>query len=273
MINKKVSAGLIIVNSILSLLILAPILYALAITFMKADQIFQTPPSLIPRSFYLGNFTEVLDSVPIFRFLLNSFIVSSAVTIGQIITSSLAAYAFAFFNFKGKKFLFMLILATVMIPGEAIIISNYLTIASWDLLDSYTGLVLPFLTSAVGIFMMRQYYLTVPKELKEASIIDGSSNFQFFTRILMPISKPVIASLGIYVFLSTWNQYMWPLLTTSKEEMRTVQIGISMLQSVEAQAFGVILAGIIIILIPSIFIFLAGQKQLIKGMTSGAVKG
>lgn len=273
MVNKRVNFGLIILSSILSLLILAPVLYALAITFMKADQIFQTPPRLIPDSFYLGNYDEVLKSVPIFRFLFNSFIVASAVTIGQVLTSSLAAYAFAFYNFKGKKFLFILVLATVMIPGEAIIISNYLTVASWNLLDSYAGLVLPFLTSAVGIFMIRQYYLTVPRELKEASIVDGSSNFQFFTKILIPISKPVIASLGIYVFLSTWNQYMWPLLTTSKVEMRTVQIGISMLQSVEAQAFGVILAGIIIILIPSIFIFLIGQKQLIDGMTSGAVKG
>lgn len=271
--NKKVNIGLIVVNSILSIMILSPVLYALMVTFMKADQIFQMPPKLLSNSFYLGNYIEVLKSVPIFRFLLNSFLVASAVTVGQIMTSSLAAYAFAFYEFRGKKFLFMAILATMMMPGEAIVISNYLTVASWNLLDTYAGLIIPFLTSAMGIFMVRQYYLTIPKELKEAAIIDGSTNFQFFTKILMPLSKPVIGSLGVYVFLSTWNQYMWPLLTTSKEEMRTVQIGISMLQSAEAQAFGVILAGIIIILIPSIFIFLAGQKQLIDGMTAGAVKG
>jgi sn-glycerol 3-phosphate transport system permease protein len=160
-----------------------------------------------------------------------------------------------------------------MIPGEAIIISNYLTISSLRLLDSYVALIVPSLASAMGIFMIRQFYLTVPKELKEASVMDGCTNFKFLTKILMPISKPVMASLGIYVFLSTWNQYMWPLLITSKANMRTVQIGISMLQSAEAQSFGMILAGIIIIIVPSIFIFIIGQKQLIDGMTSGAVKG
>ena len=121
--------------------------------------------------------------------------------------------------------------------------------------------------------MMRQYYLTVPKELKEASVIDGCTGFQFLTKILVPISRPMIGSLGIYVFLTTWNQYMWPLLVTSKAQMRTVQIGMSMLQSAETQSFGMMLAGIIIILIPSIVIFIIGQKQLIDGMTSGSVKG
>lgn len=273
MINKKKNTLLFIVNIIIGFIIVSPILYALAATFMTADEIFQMPPRILPKSFYLGNYKDVISSVPIFRFIFNSFFVALCVTIGQIITSSLAAYAFAFYEFKGKKFIFMAILATMMIPGEAIIISNYLTIGSLGMLDTYRGLIIPFLTSAMGIFMMRQFYLTVPKELKEASIIDGSNGFQFLTRILVPISKPIIGALGVYVFLSTWNQYMWPLLVTSTPEMRTVQIGISMLQSSEAQAFGMILAGIIMIIIPSIVIFIVGQKQLIEGMTTGSIKG
>jgi sn-glycerol 3-phosphate transport system permease protein len=271
--NKRIPVILSITNIVVGLIIILPILYALSVTFMKPDQIFSLPPKLLPKSFFLGNYKEVIETIPVFRFLFNSFIVSIAVTIGQIATSSLSAYAFSFYEFKGKKFLFIAIIATMMIPGEAIIISNYLTISSWKLLDSYTGLIVPYLTSAMGIFMMRQFYLTVPKELKEASVIDGCTSFQFLIRILMPISRPIMGSLGIYVFLSTWNQYMWPLLITSKANMRTVQIGISMLQSAEAQSFGMILAGIIIIIVPSIFIFIVGQKQLIDGMTSGAVKG
>lgn len=121
--------------------------------------------------------------------------------------------------------------------------------------------------------MMRQYYLTIPRELREASIIDGCSSFKFFTKVVIPLSRPIVGALGIYVFLSTWNQYMWPLLTTNDKNMRTVQIGISMLQFSEAQAYGVIMAGIVMILIPSIVIFIIGQEQLVKGMTSGAIKG
>jgi len=271
--NKKSNLILLISNLVVGILIISPILYALSVTFMTSDQIFTMPPKLLPKSFYFGNYKAVIDTVPIFRFIFNSLVVSIAVTVGQIFTSSLSAYAFSFYEFKGKKFLFMVIIATIMIPGEAIIISNYLTIGSLNLLDTYTGLVLPYLTSAMGIFMMRQFFLTVPKELREASIIDGCTGFQFLTRILMPISRPIIGSLGIYMFLTTWNQYMWPLLITSKPEMRTVQIGMSMLQSAETQSFGMMLAGIIIIIIPSIFIFIMGQKQLIDGMTSGSVKG
>jgi len=271
--NKKSSMILLISNLLVGLLMISPILYALSVTFMTTDQIHTMPPKLFPKSFYLGNYKDVINTVPIFRFIFNSLIVSIAVTIGQILTSCLSAYAFAFYEFKGKKILFIIMIATIMIPGEAIIISNYLTIGSLKLLDTYTGLILPYLASAMGIFMMRQYFLTVPKELREASIIDGCSGFQFLTKILMPISKPIISSLGIYIFLLTWNQYMWPLLITSKPEMRTVQIGLSMLQSAEVQSFGMMLAGIIIIIIPSIFIFIIGQKQLIDGMTSGSVKG
>lgn len=271
--NKKINSILLVINIFVGLLVISPILYALSVTFMTSDQIFSLPPKLLPKSFYLGNYSDVINTIPVFRFIFNSFVVSSLVTIGQVITCSLAAYAFTFYEFKGRKVLFMAVIATMMIPGEAIIISNYLTIGSLKLLDTYRGLVLPYLVSGIGIFMMRQYYLTVPKELKEASIIDGCTGFQFLTKILMPISRPVTVSLGIYTFLTTWNQYMWPLLITSKAEMRTVQIGMSMLQSSETQSFGMMLAGIIIIIIPSIFIFIIGQKQLVDGMTSGSVKG
>lgn len=273
MFDKKRKNILFIFNFLIGIIVIAPILYAISGSLMTSDEILQFPPKVIPKSFYLGNYKEVINNVPIFKFILNSFIVSLAVTIGQIITSSLAAYSFAFYEFKGKKFLFISILATMMIPGEAVIIANYLTIGSWGWLDTYQGLIAPSLTSAMGVFMMRQYYLTIPKELKEASVIDGCSSFRFLVQIVMPISKPVIGSLGIYVFLSTWNQYMWPLLVTNKPEMRTVQIGISMLQFAETQSVGVILAGIIMILIPSILIFVIGQRQLVNGMTSGAVKG
>lgn len=274
MIRKYIKRALLyIINITLGLLIISPVIYALLISLMKADQIFQYPPSLLPKSLYFENYKEAIKSVPIIRFIMNSLLVSSSVTIGQVITASFAAYSFSFFEFKGKNFLFIAILATLMIPGESTIIANYLTVGSWGWLDSYKVLIVPYLTSAMGVFLMRQYFLTLPKDLYEAAVIDGCGNLKFFINILLPLSKPAVGALGVYTFLNTWNQYMWPLLVTNKAKMRTVQIGISMLQFAEAQSFGMVMSGIVLILIPSILIFIVGQKQLIEGITSGAVKG
>lgn len=262
-----------IVNIVFAIITITPLLYALLISMTPPQQIFEFPPKFMLKSFYIQNYVEALNTAPIIKFIVNSFVVASLVTLGQIITSCMAAFAFSFFNFKGKNVIFMLMLATMMIPAEATIISNYLTIGSLAWLDSYKALVIPYMCSAMGIFMMRQYYLTLPKELYEAAKIDGCGSLRFLINIVMPMSKPIVGSLGIYTFLVTWNQYLWPLLVTSKDSSRTVQIGISMLQFSENQSFGLIMAGIVMVLLPSILIFIFGQKQLVEGMTSGAVKG
>ncbi|AKN32025.1 ABC transporter permease [Clostridium carboxidivorans P7] len=272
--NKRLNRVLLyVVNVVFALMAVAPLLYALLISIMPPEQIFSFPPKLIPKSFYIQNYVDALNTAPVIKFIVNSFVVSLLVTFGQIITSCMAAFTFSFFNFKGKNILFVLMLATMMIPAEAIMISNYLTVGSFGWLDSYKALVVPYLSSAMGIFMMRQYYLTLPKELYEAAKIDGCSSLKFLIKIVMPMSKPIVGSLGVYTFLVTWNQYLWPLLVTSKDSSRTVQIGISMLQFSENQSFGLIMAGIVMVILPSILIFIFGQKQLVEGMTSGAVKG
>jgi sn-glycerol 3-phosphate transport system permease protein len=270
---KKINYLLFFFQLLIGFIVIWPLLYALSMSFMRPEELFSLEQKLIPKSLYWGNYQEALKAAPLFTFIQNSLIVSLLVTVGQLIFCSLAAFSFTFFNFKGKKTIFLLIIATMMIPGESTIIANYLTISLWQWMDTYQGLALPFFTSAMGILLMRQSFLTFPKELYEAAKMDGCSNIGFFLRILMPLSRPAFGSLGVYTFLSTWNQYMWPLLITNKEEMRTVQIGVGMLQNAESQSFGIIMAGIIMILIPSIFIFLFGQKQLVSGLTSGAVKG
>lgn len=257
---------------VIGLLIILPIIYALSISLMNPSEFFQYPPKLIPSKLYMGNYKKMLDTIPIFKFLLNSFIVSAAITLGQIVFCTLTAYAFSFFDFKFKKVLFLLVLATTMIPGEAIIVSNFLTVAKLHLIDTYTAMILPNLVSAIGIFMMRQYLLTLPKELKEAATLDGCNSFQFLIKIVLPLAKPVIFSLGIYEFIMSWNMYMWPLLVTNSPDKRTVQIGISMLNFVDTQSYGVNLAGVLFIILPSILIFILGKKSLIEGITSGAIK-
>ena len=161
----------------------------------------------------------------------------------------------------------------MMVPAEATIIANYLSISSLGWLDTYQALILPYLTSAMGIFLLRQNYLTFAKELHEAARLDGCSNARFLASIVVPLSRPALGALGAYVFLNTWNQYMWPLLVTNTSAYRTVQIGISMLYDIDAEALGLMMAGVVIVIVPSLSIFIFMQKQLINGLMAGAVKG
>ena len=260
-------------NVVFAILILLPLLYAISIALMPSNELFTTELNLFPKNPTFSNFINAFRTVPLLRFILNSFIMAGCITIGQIITCSLAAFAFSFLEFKGKGILFMVVMATMMVPGEATIISNYLTVSSWGMLDTYQVLIVPYLTSAMGIFLFRQFYMTFPISLYESAKLDGCSNLKFIVKILLPLTKSAIGAMAVYTFINAWNMYMWPLLVTGSNNMRTVQIGISMLDSVESQSITLMIAGVVMIIIPSISIFIIGQKQLIRGMFSGAVKG
>lgn len=264
---------LITLNIVMAVFILFPLLYTVSVSLMPSDQLFTLDMNLLPKSPTLDNYARALTQVPLVRFILNSFLVAGCITLGQIVTCSLAAFAFSFLEFRGKNVLFMLVMATMMVPGEATIISNYLTVSSMGLLDTYPVLILPSLTSAMGIFLFRQFYMTFPKSLYESAKLDGCGNLKFIVKILIPLTKSAIGAMAVYTFINAWNMYMWPLLVTGSEEMRTVQIGISMLNSVDAQSITLMMAGVVAIIIPSMVIFIVGQKQLIRGMFSGAVKG
>lgn len=270
---SKHSLLLIGLNLICGFFILFPLLYAVSIALMPSSELFSMGLNLLPSNPTLDNFSSALSKMPLGRFILNSFIVSLAITGGQIVSCSLAAFAFSFLDFRGKEALFMLIMATMMIPGEATIISNYLTVSSWSWLESYKVLIVPYLTSAMGIFLFRQFYQSFPVSLYEAARMDGCSNLRFIVTILLPLTKPAIGAMAVYTFINAWNMFMWPLLVTSSEKMRTVQIGISMLDSVDSKSLTMMVAGVVLIILPSLSIFILGQKQLIKGMFSGAVKG
>ena len=264
---------LITLNIVMAVFILFPLLYTVSVSLMPSDQLFTMDMNLLPKSPTLDNYARALTQVPLVRFILNSFLVAGCITLGQIVTCSLAAFAFSFLEFRGKNVLFMLVMATMMVHGEATIISNYLTVSSMGLLDTYPVLILPSLTSAMGIFLFRQFYMTFPKSLYESAKLDGCGNLKFIVKILIPLTKSAIGAMAVYTFINAWNMYMWPLLVTGSEEMRTVQIGISMLNSVDAQSITLMMAGVVAIIIPSMVIFIVGQKQLIRGMFSGAVKG
>ena len=264
---------LVCVNILFALFMLFSLLYSVSVSIMPGDELFTMDLNILPSNPTFENYVRAFTQVPLVRFILNSFLVAGCITIGQIITCSLAAFAFSFLEFKGKNFLFMLVMATMMVPGEAVIISNYLTVSSMGILDTYIVLILPSLTSAMGIFLFRQFYMTFPISLYESAKLDGCGNLRFIVKILIPLTKSAIGAMAVYTFINAWNMYMWPLLVTGSEEMRTVQIGISMLNSVDAQSITLMMAGVVAIIIPSMVIFIVGQKQLISGMFSGAVKG
>ena len=265
------TGGLLAGNIIFALLILLPLLYAVSIAFMPSGELFTTELNLLPKHPTLQNFQDAFVNVPLLRFIVNSFVMAGSITIGQIITCSLAAFAFSFLEFKGRNVLFMIVLATMMVPGEATIVSNYLTVGNLGMLDTYPVLIVPYLTSAMGIFLFRQFYMSFPISLYESAKLDGCSNLKFIVRILIPLTKSAIGAMAVYTFINAWNMYMWPLLVTGSNEMRTVQIGISMLNSVDSQSLTMMVAGVVIVIIPSISIFIVGQKQLIRGMFSQAL--
>lgn len=256
-----------------SLILLFPLLYAVAGSLMTPRELSQYPPALIPAHPDFGAFGSVQRVVPLGRQYFNSVLVAVVVTIVQLITGVLSAYAFAFLRFPFRSIFFAVFLATLFVPFEAVIIPNYLTMANAGLIDSYAALTLPFLAGGFSTFLLRQFFLSFPRDLHEAAIVDGSGHLRFLWSILVPLSRPALASLAIFQFIATWNHYFWPLLVTRSANMQTLQIGISQLQNADAQEENVVLAGVVLALIPTLILTFAAQRHIVRGLTAGAVRG
>lgn len=268
--NRLGKAGSILLNIPFVLLIMIPLLYTFMMSVMPADELYSRFwPSRMDFISYVDVFTQTM--IP--RHILNSFIVAGSVTILQMITCSMAAFSFSFLHFRGRQFVFMCILATMMVPWEATIISNYLTVSKWGWLDTYHVLILPYGCGAMGVFLMRQNYLTFAKELHEAAKLDGCSNWRFLATIVIPLARPSLGALGAYVFLQQWNNYLWPLLVTNSDKVRTVQIGVSQMYDIDSESIALMMAAVVVTLVPSLSIFVFMQKNLINGLMAGAVKG
>ena len=253
--------------------VLFPLLYAVSVSFMDLDEVFAKPPQLLPSSLSFTYYAEALRTAPLIRFLLNSLVMSVGIVSGQLALCSLAAFSFAYFDYRGKSLVFMAMLATMMIPGESIVISNYMTIGDLGWLDSFQALILPGTASALSVFFLRQAFLRVPHELYEVARMDGCGNFRYLVQLLLPLCRTQLSALGVYTYISAWNQYLWPLLVTNKTNMRTVQVGIGMLQNSEALSVNLVMAGIVVVLLPSVIMFFLGQRQILSGAFAGAIKG
>jgi sn-glycerol 3-phosphate transport system permease protein len=267
------NAALYALLALVALPVLYPIWSAVNLSLLSDSEVASSPPRLFPTGLRGEGFLRALQQAPLLRYLLNSAVQSTLVTSGQLVSASSAAFAFAFLRFRGKNALFLLFLATMMIPWEATIIPNYLLIRSLHWTDTFTGLAFPFLATGFGVFLVRQFMMTLPRDLRDAALIDGCGNLRFLISIALPLSRPALGTLAVYGFLQTWNQYLWPLLVTNGSSMRTVQIGITLLLDEERFAFNTVMAGVVIILFPTFILFILGNRQLIRGLTAGAVKG
>ena len=268
-----------IVLTILAVICIGPFLWLLS-TALKSgsENIFAYPPVLIPQTPTFENFTGVWKQIPFLKYIGNSAIVAIFTVLLNLLLSSLAAYPLARMNFKGRNIIFYAVLATIMIPFQVIMIPVYLMVLRLNLVDSastaagFAGLILPFAVNAFGIFLMRQAFLTIPKELEEAAIIDGCNAFDIWFRVFMPLVKPALATLAIFTFVGAWSEFLWPSIVLTRQEMYTLPVGINHLQGVFSANWRYIAAGAVISVIPIISFFLLLQNYFVEGTTQGAVK-
>lgn len=280
---KKLKTKNILTHIILILvciLSLIPFLWLLSTALKgRGENIFAYPPIFFPRDFTFDNFKEVLKLVPILKYVLNSFVVASITVILNVILSALAAYPLARMEFKGKKIAFFAILATIMVPFQTIMLPVYIITLKLHLVDSYSmtmgylGMILPFAVNAFGIFLMRQAFLTIPREIEESAVVDGCNSFQIFFKLLLPMVKPTIALLAIFTFIGSWGEFLWPSIVLTNEQLFTLPVGINNLSSAFSADYRLVAAGSIVSIIPIIIFFLALQKYFISGENDGAVKG
>lgn len=240
----------------------------------KTDVQSQFPPQLIPSTFMISNYSEALTSLPFDRYYINSLFVAGSVTVLQLFTSSLAAFAFARLRFKGRSVIFYLYLVGLMIPFPVLLLPNFIIIRQLGWFDSFFALIVPPAFSAFSLFLLRQYYRGLPMEYDEAARIDGASSLRIWWNIILPNSKPALAALGIFTFLGTWNDFLWPLVVTNSPLMRTLPIGLSTFQGQYSVRWELLMAASVVALVPVIIIYLFAQNWIITGLSvSSGLKG
>lgn len=265
---------------IVCILSLAPFLWLTSTAFKGASEnIFQYPPILIPQEPTWFNFKEVMRLVPIVGYVINSFIVAFFTVVLNLILSALAAYPLARMEFRGKKIAFFAILSTIMVPFQAIMLPIYIITLKMGMVDTngsfmgFLGLILPFGVNAFGIFLLRQAFLAIPRELEESAVIDGCNILQIWWKILLPLIKPQLAVLAIFTFIGSWGEFLWPSIVLTNEALFTLPVGINNLSGTFSANYRLIAAGSIVSIIPILIFFISMQKYFISGQNEGAVKG
>ncbi len=259
-----------IVAAMLALTTVFPLIFMLSISVKPAVEVFQ--PGIIPDNPTFGNFLYVLTEVPFWRYLLNTFFVASVVTIVALFFHTMAGYALARLRFRGREFIFLAMFSTFLVSLPVIIVPLFIIVRSLGILDTYTGLIVPAIFNAFGIFLLRQYYLSLPRELEEAALIDGAGYWRIYWNIILPLSRPIIAALAILFFLANWNSFLWPLTVTSSSELQVVQVAIANFQTQYSASWNYTMAASMVVATPMLVIFIVFQKQIMGSIKTSGLK-
>ncbi|TDF92618.1 carbohydrate ABC transporter permease [Paenibacillus piri] len=250
-----------------------PFIWMVSSSLKNLEEVSEIPIRWIPETFRFHNYVEVFQSIPMARFMFNSLFVSVSVMILSLFVSSMAAYAFARMDFKGKNILFMSFLTTLMIPQQVTMIPNFLIMKYLGWLNSYSALIFPSVFTAFGVFMLRQFFLSIPKELEEAARIDGCSRFRIYWNIMIPLAQPAFVTLGIFIFLGEWNSFLWPLIVIDSIEFQPIQVGLRSFQGEFMTHWHLMMAGAFIAEAPVLIFYMFCQKYIIQGIATSGIKG
>jgi multiple sugar transport system permease protein len=256
---------------VLAVVAVFPFYWMVIGSVMSPVELFSSVPKLWPSEPDVSTYQRIFDLVPLGRYFMNSLIVSIGTTVIAVLVASAAGYCFARLTFFGQGILFALILGALMVPYQSTIVPLFVMFADWNLLNSYPGIILPGLVSAFGVFMMTQFFRTLPPDMREAAIVDGASEFRIFARIYLPLARPGVATLALFVFMGTWDQLLWPMIVAPNPDMRTLQVGLAFIRQ-QAPVQNQVMAAIVISVIPVVIAFLFAQRQFIAGIAAGAVK-
>jgi multiple sugar transport system permease protein len=273
-IGKFLSRGLLYILLILGgLIMIVPFAWMISTSLKSGQYVLSMPPQLIPKPATLDSYHRIFELYPLGRMLFNSLLVAGLTTIGQLITCSMAAYAFARLRFRGKNIIFLVYLATLMVPFQVTITPLFILMRIFGWINTYQGLILPGVFSAFGTFMLRQAFMTIPTEYEEAAYIDGASPLTIFLKIILPLSRPALATLSVFAFMGSWNSFMWPLFIVREETLMTLPVGLATLQGRWLTEWNLVMAGAVITVLPMLLLYLFAQKYLVQGYVMSGLKG
>ena len=250
-----------------------PVVWMVSTSLKPDNALFVTPPQLIPRPFQPANYSRIAYEFPFWRFVFNSLLVSLVSTALQIITSAMAAYAFSRLRFRGQNLVFLLYLGTLMVPFQVIVVPLFVEMRYANLVNTYPGLILPAIASAFGTFLLRQAFMTLPKDFDEAAFIDGASHWTVFTRIVLPLSGPALATFAVFAFMASWNSFLWPLVIVNSPDLMTLPVGLASLQGRFTTAWNLVMAGATVSVIPILIVYAFAQKYVVQGFAQSGIKG
>lgn len=271
--NALSTMGIYLILFIGALFIIVPFFWMVSTSLKSSQEIISLPIKWIPEKPLFENYKIALSYAPFDKYFINSIVVTISITIGELITTIMASYAFAKIKFKGRDIIFALLVGTMMVPSEILIIPNFITITKLGWVDTYQALIIPWCASVFSIFLLRQYLLGVPDELYYAAKVDGCSEFKYLWTVVVPCVKPAIITIALLKIINSWNSFMWPLIVTNSEEMRTLPVALSRFSSEAGTHYNYLMAASTMIILPLIIIYIIMQKHLIQGISKSGIKG